>query len=765
MGRELLRPGYGSGAPAPPRVQVIEAAGAVAPTFSWGSQTATSPAPASGIPAAATGTGLPKTGDGHGGATDPGNGIVIATPSATGYIPTPTASNSAASKARHRRTIIIASVLVSVALLVIFIILLWLCLRKDKEKPQTSKEKGEGTARLMDDEADAGIANPPPPQRKTATLAALGHGISRAASVLRKVSNGDNDGYRSLGADALPKRRSTKRQFGRGIRLVHNADSLPPVPSGVRDATLRRGMLDNEDFEWATPPPVPAKPSSGASNARVSKNWTIASSEAIPTPATEYHDLGLPVAAWPPLRKHPRGPIPPASTYHHNDTDTESIATRSDVPARASSQAEPEDTSFTTIPDLAVFPSHSARRGARESFQSTGMASVTPSLQEVDNAVIANAQQARSSVARSYGSPDKYQDAMVSSPEGTRDFRPLPSPLDPPRSASASLFHRLSNNVLGLRNRTPTPPLPLPIRDPAPQPTDWPLQSSCSHGSVSSSDSLGRPRIDFEGEPSVVSLPSVHTMRDMLVVQREVSATSATAIVESPSRLEVVETEEPSSASSYVASFVTAQESGHQSGRPSLDDEDHPETGPLLSVFSEGLGPSTDVTPTKPSLQKPLPRPPTNPSDALDPFSIDFGPTLAAAEGLASPVVKLAASPKSAAKSFPPAVATPTDSPSCPSPASPTPRSKRPAPPELTPRAASTPVKEALPVLKRVKIATPVASPSPSPARNTPRRAVRDIAASINKRNASAHPEGGLEVKYETVRRPSLVVANPDKKR
>lgn len=824
----LLISGNNAGVPGSPNVVIIQpdSAGSegVVPTFSWPSQTTLSPTQAeNGIPPAATGTGLPapepsryEAGGGHSAGHVPrpedtttgGSGThadsEASPPTASAGPTSPVEGNE---KADDNTTMIIVGVLLGIALIISMMAVMWCTIKKrGKEKPaRPYKEKGEGNARLMDEEALGDLVPPPPtvPRHKAISFAALGHGLARAVDAVRKVSNGEDDGYRTLRNEAAPHRRSTKRNFGRGIRIVRNSEDSMPLPPQVRGISSRN-MLDGEDGDG---PLVPTRniheDDLGTSRLTWATALTLlgADSSTSDTP-TQYYDLGT---SPPPMKLRSSLPQPqsqPILAPHiiaSYDTARYTSSTMSDFTHSRQAIALGIQRREEQMRRLAQ-PTVNRMSAQSLGVISSASSSQEQSLQEVDTAVIGSALQARTSLAQLFERPPASQYAMLStSPtSGMATVSPNSVMAATPHSVQATLspasgmatgspssgvrsfddaldsqphFNTLSNNILGLSPQTNLT---------AESFGRWPLQSSSDTSSTN--DSLARPpHIELESSPSMVSLPSVHSMRDMLVFKREVSVNSSEAVIETASQLRVVGLED---AQSSASSFVTAREVSSE--RPSLDEEGGwdgaVETGGLLSSLADTLGNGFDLKRPAPGpeYQKPLPR---TPASVNDPIGIDFGPTLAAADGLTSPVIDRPSTPDSRSTPRPSSVAASGPAAAAQdrlrdlgSPSSPNPLSKRPT--SLTLASREEEDNDILPVLKRFTMPSGIplnippnmpsstVTPTPSPKRNTPRRPVREIAASINKRNASVQldldrPENSPSVQHETARRPSLHLANP----
>ncbi|KAK8858623.1 hypothetical protein IAR55_002852 [Kwoniella newhampshirensis] len=127
------------------------------------------------------------------------------------------------------------------------------------------------------------------------------------------------------------------------------------------------------------------------------------------------------------------------------------------------------------------------------------------------------------------------------------------------------------------------------IRDPAPQPTLWPVISmeDASPASPtwpsSRADNLGAPSAHPKG-PSLSSLTSVRTMRDMVVIQREITDSST----------ETIPVIDPSDSSSQPASPSStgpwSMGEGDDSGREGVEAENHDVLSPLMSESSSASG-------------------------------------------------------------------------------------------------------------------------------------------------------------------------------
>lgn len=590
------------------------------------------------------------------------------------------------------------------------------------DRPYGSREKGgEG---LMDETND----RVPKMSEKSPVIGlgmgAIGSGIASISSKL--AGKKAEDPYIVLHNEAGPMRRSTRRS-GNGIRLVGGPRRLSsryaPITLGHVGSPLdslrdppRIDMLGEEDSREFTR----RQESVWAMNAEANRGqWISArsisgSQEEVVNPFEEGEDDTDDDSLSPPIRG---GPVP--TPY----------ASRSDIDP-LDDYANRRSSALLSAINATLYPTYSDNSLPRS--QHSGQSGSVSDMEEGSIGL-----------------------AQYASQMSARLLPPAPSEHRPMKRTGTFLQRMAQGGITSLLSRQNSQKGTVRvsnIRDPTPAPALWPINSRDELTSPSAAAGSSYPPTAFKSAleapvsahskgPSLSSIQSAKTMRDMVIVQREpTSFSEEEGVIESGPSPDV-----SIFPKRYEEDLVASGDLGRAMAfLSSLDPKVHTHTRDGRTVASHSF-------PSMNSL-----------AGGETPRSTIFDST---ALVTTSDVVATSTMGLPASQQISPSEATPTK--------------LRPIPPRDPPRpgspgapSLSTPGKSAEP---------PSGSPVPSPLVSH-RRAVKDVVNSINKRggglplafasatSASPLPNRGGDKKrpttmYEAVKRERLLVTNPDKKR
>ncbi|WVO12632.1 hypothetical protein L204_100237 [Cryptococcus depauperatus] len=432
-------------------------------------------------------------------------------------------------------------------------------------RPYGAREKG-GPG-LMEDLEEKGyqprcIMRDRPPAQQTgwnaawnAGTSAIGAGISSISSRI-KAGHWTSDPYAELqypssddGADSVasPSRRSI-RPAGNGIRLLgprpirgkslyYTPHKPVPAASAVKDARI--DMFEDED-------------SRRFNNLSPSKSWSD-----LPSEEEDMGVLRTPSGRW-------RSTQPTMSDSDDGETDL-------NVPILAPFKGGPVPTPHDSIVEINRSHLDSTQyqlpSSSSEPLDLFGL--LEPSLQvESQNAAMPSQRSLRSGVSGSSHQPSDSEEAFVQDVRlARRDDASLVSPVSPTQlPRNDSFFTRMTSTrvsaILRRGNSRSSTARPrsgsqLEIRDPAPQPTLWPIASqdqlhqlplpeTTQKTSSVLPDSTRVPPISWRGDiivqpkptytngPSLSSLDSARSMRNMMILKREDTESSleTTGVIE-----------------------------------------------------------------------------------------------------------------------------------------------------------------------------------------------------------------------------------------
>lgn len=530
-------------------------------------------------------------------------------------------------------------------------------------------EKGEGKISLITDPEsgpDHDIRPPEPTHsRSKEAITALGIGLGRVATKIhRKVSGGPSEEYSVL-KNEPPKRRSTRR-VGQGIRLIGVTPDIDDDSSDEDDYARpsaaymngsRREMLLDEDTRRFSVDAARRFDSIPEEEASLWKrdfaidggdltSWRTADSlldkstnscrfikgGPVPTPVDSLRGAPLNTPNASMLEVNALG----LNRYSFANRSMDSLTPSDAISSRGAKAISKFLGEFSEPPSLELDPFLVAiANGGRlagnsvpsSAHHGTQSARSTESLKDLDCAMISGAEAVTHpsataslvNVAATTASSSRIGhawegDASATAStsrlpptwEGEADLGDMRNMRSPPRDP---LLRRISTNIKArVRGAsTPSPPM-LDVRDPAPQPTDWPLQESSTPltNSLSSSDtwSSTAPSADIYPPnrntrlPSLTDVGSVRSMRDMEVVQRDMSAEDFA------SDQGVLERLAPSATNSEVSVLGVGFPPIHRASRvtsiPLSSDLGLDEFGPTSPVLSPNTTPL--ATPRRPEL-------------------------------------------------------------------------------------------------------------------------------------------------------------------
>ncbi|WOO77439.1 uncharacterized protein LOC62_01G001017 [Vanrija pseudolonga] len=625
--------------------------GGSSPGASAGLPTGVAPAVGGGGQASLTSMWLTTTG---GGATAAVTGETESAPSPTGTSAIPPAAKRNGLTSMQVAALATSVSIIGAALLGIFI---WLCCFRRRHRYSHTDRVEEKDLPVLPTSRGLLASDPTADDdpwvipKRNAMAAALGVGISRVATTIRKVSGGpEADAYTRLptGRPSRGLSRHSTRRVGTGIMLVgatpnvmeaeefEDLPQLTPMVATDSARSRRFSMLRNEDVA------VQRDPWAGISDRAINRGsideWHPAHSLLSRNGSRLTSPPGSPMTHGPvptPVDSLRGGPPPTPVPVHVLLNDTDPFADEAEAQSALENLlASRTSTSKYRLPDFAPgtgaplaggmgsLVSKSYRRSLDLSVTPPGSylragPSSPPSRQNLETSSLLTSRGRASLDAGSYLAPsdrrtsdNSYSSYMtpksmtssmelteeavisharlvskssasivtpsVGSPPTTaasRSFQAIPV-LTPPSGSSRSsdILRRVSGGIKDATRRLSgmTPPAPVreeDIRDPAPQPSLWPLQLTGDSSERSHVDD-DSPTTDFtpldlfaplrsirlDSYASMNTLGTARSMTDMMVVQRDhADDVSAEVILD--------ETGTPQSSVNSRTTFVTAHQS------------------------------------------------------------------------------------------------------------------------------------------------------------------------------------------------------------